>query len=86
MATSNPQVKATAYVHRGRSALIALASFVPNATSVTLSINHTMLGLSAAAVTLTAPVLVPMQPTARTFGPGEPIPIAALQGWILLLK
>ena len=84
--TSSTGVRATTYVHHGRSALIAVASFVPNATTVTLTIDYAMLGLVPGKATLTAPKLAPMQPTRRSFAAGEPITVPGLQGWLLVLE
>jgi len=55
---SSTGVRAATYVHHGRSALIAVASFVPNATTATLTIDYAMLGLVPSKATLTAPKLL----------------------------
>ena len=76
-------VKVTAFVRHGRATLLAVASFEAVDANVTLAIDWDALGL-AAGLELVAPELPPMQKAAR-FDCKASLPVAAGQGWLLLL-
>jgi hypothetical protein len=81
--TGREDVLATVYRRPGR-ALVALASWAAGETSVTLAIDWAALGIDPARATLRAPEIAGVQP-ARTFRPGEPIPVAPGRGWIVVI-
>ena len=79
-------VQATVFVRYGEKTLIVLASFAADDTKVTLDLDWPALGLNAATAKLSAPQLLPMQPNAATFAPGDTITVPAAQGMLLVLK
>jgi len=95
-AASNVEaVKVTTYVRKGKSALIVLANFGSQPTSVTLTFNWTLLGLDASTATLSVPKLrVPVQLGQNSISMFDPIKVPALthgaidsvEGVILLLE
>ena len=76
-------VKVTAFVRHGQATLLAVASFEGVDANVTLTINWKALGL-VEGLQLVAPELPPMQKAAR-FDCKASLPVAAGQGWLLLL-
>jgi hypothetical protein len=86
VSSSHPMVKVTSYVKKGEGTLLAVASFAPAATNltVTLTVDWDALGLPSNTL-MVAPVLVPFQPTANTFHAGSSILVEGGQGWLLLL-
>ncbi len=82
--TGRDDVLATAYVRDGRT-LVALATWAKEAVDVRLAIDWKALGLDPAAVRVTAPAIDAFQP-ARSFAPGEAIPIEPGKGWLLVLS
>ncbi|WP_266158808.1 glycoside hydrolase domain-containing protein [Dyella silvatica] len=82
--TGRDDVLATSYVRQGKT-MIALASWAPQQTSVSLNIDWKALGLKPGKLTLTAPAVEQFQPAA-TFQPGEPIPVEPGKGWLLILE
>ncbi len=81
--TSRSDVLATVYAKPGR-ALVALASWAEADTSVGLAFDWTSLGIDPARATIVAHPIDGFQP-ARTFAPGESIPVARGRGWLLTL-
>jgi hypothetical protein len=80
-------VRVTAYVRKGHSTLLAIASFAKTPLTVTLSIDWAALGLDPSApVFMHAPLLVPMQPKAQTFKPTDQLLVPVNQGWLLVLS
>jgi hypothetical protein len=82
--TSRPDVLATVYRKRG-AAMIALASWADGDADVTLAIDWRALGLDAAHVTIQAPAIARFQ-EAKTFAPGDAIPVAKDRGWLLVIR
>ncbi len=82
--TSQPQVLATIYRQKGQ-AMIALASWSDKPENCRLLVDWKKLGLDPQKVTIEAPAIENFQP-ARTFKPGEEIPVEPGQGWLLILK
>ena len=80
---SSAQVKATAYVAKGRT-LIALANFGNDDTTVTLRLSPQLLR-QASGGTLYAPPVSGYQDE-HSFPLGTPIPVPAKRGWLLLVK
>ncbi|HJV21251.1 MAG TPA: glycoside hydrolase domain-containing protein [Holophagaceae bacterium] len=78
------QVKATAYVQKGRT-LIALASWAKEPVTVAPRLDWAALGLDPAKATLRAHPIERFQ-EARTFQPGEAIPLAPGKGWLLEVR
>jgi len=81
--TGRADVLATTYVKAGK-AMVALASWAPQPVDVPLAIDWHALGIDPAAARLTAPGIEGFQP-ARTFRPGEPIPVEPGKGWLLVI-
>jgi hypothetical protein len=81
--TGRDDVLATSYVRHGRT-LIALASWAPQDTAVTLQIDWKALGLKPGSATLKAPAVAGFQPAAE-FKPGDTIPVERGKGWLLIL-
>ena len=80
--TGRADVLATVYRKDG-AALVALASWADTDIVVSLTIDWPALGIDPAAATITAPEIAGFQP-ARTFAPGEPIPVPKGKGWLLV--
>lgn len=83
--TGRADVLATSYVRKGHATLIALASWAPQATAVTLHIDWKALGLDPGKVRLTARAIDGFQP-ARRFALDRPIPVEPGKGWLLVLQ
>ena len=81
--TGRADVLATVYRKDG-AALVALASWAEADADVALTVDWRALGIDPDAATVTAPEIAAFQP-ARTFAPGEPIPVAKGKGWLLVL-
>lgn len=81
--TGREDVLATVYQRAGRS-LVALASWAPGATNVSLAIDFARLGLDPRRAHLYAPRIAGFQGE-RIWNPSEPIPVPAGRGWLLLL-
>jgi hypothetical protein len=82
--TGRDDVPATVYAKPGQ-ALVSLASWADSAVTVRLQVDWKALGIDSARATITAPEVRNFQP-ARTFGPGEEIPVAPGKGWLLVVK
>jgi hypothetical protein len=82
--TGNPQIPATVYRKPG-AALIALASWAAEDTTVTLTIDWQKLGIDPGHARIEAPAIVNFQ-RAGTFAPGEPIPLEKGKGWLLIVR
>ncbi len=79
-----PDVLATTYVRAGK-AMIALASWAPDAVEVRLAIDWKALGIDPARARITAPAIPGFQ-DGRSFDTGGPIPIPAGKGWLLVVQ
>jgi hypothetical protein len=77
-------IPATVYKKQG-AALVALASWAAQDTTVTLTIDWTSLGLDPAHASIEAPEIKNFQP-ARHFAPGEAIPVEKGKGWLLVIR
>ncbi len=82
--TSNDHVLATVYKKNG-SALVSIASWAANDTTVKLNIDWNKLGIDPSKATITAPEVKNFQP-ARSFLPGDEIPVEKGKGWLLIIK
>ncbi|MFC5740987.1 glycoside hydrolase domain-containing protein [Dyella tabacisoli] len=82
--TGRDDVLATSYVRKGKT-MIALASWAPQQTTVSLKIDWKALGLQPGKLKLTAPAVENFQPAA-TFRPGDAIPLEPGKGWLLILE
>lgn len=83
--TGHKDILATTYVIDGKRAMIALASWAKEDTSIKLKIDWKTLGLNKKKVKLTAPAIKDFQ-EAATFKPGDAIPIPKSKGLLLLIK
>ncbi len=82
--TSNPEVLATVY-KKEKSALVSIASWAADDTTVHLQIDWKALGIDPAKATITAPGARNFQP-ATTFQPGQDITVPKGKGWLLVIK
>ena len=82
--TGNPKVLSTAYLKSG-SALISLASWDPDTVGCVLTLDWKVLGLDSSKASIRAPAIKDFQ-DARSFTPGEKIPVAPGKGWLLILN
>ena len=82
--TSDPEVKATAYVKDGET-IVSIGNFSGRDKTVRLDIDWEALGIDKASASITAPFLKNFQEE-TTFRPGDPIPVKAKEGWMLLLR
>jgi hypothetical protein len=81
--TGRPDVLATLYRNQGRS-LLALGSWAPEGCAITPAVDWPALGLDPARASLYAPPVAGVQMEAL-FQSGEPIPVAAGRGLLLVL-
>lgn len=82
--TGRKDVLATTYLGPGR-AIVALASWNKDQTSVNLHIDWTAIGLKPDQATISAPAIPNFQP-AKDFRPDEPIYVAPAKGWLLIIQ
>jgi hypothetical protein len=82
--TDRTDVLVTSYAGNGKT-LLAVASWAPDTVNVKLQVDWKALGLDSARATIVAPAIDSFQ-VARTFRPGESIPVAAARGWLLELR
>jgi len=75
---------ATVYQKPG-AALVSLASWAEQDTTVQLKIDWTRLGIDPAKATITAPEMKNFQP-GRTFRVDEAVPVQKGRGWLLVIK
>ena len=82
--TGNPNIPATVYQKPG-AALISLASWAQQDTTVTLTIDWQKLGIDKAHATIEAPAIANFQQE-KKFTPGDPIPVEKGKGWLLIVR
>jgi hypothetical protein len=78
-------VKATVYLHKGKMALIVVASWAAEKVSVSFDYNWKALGLSASTTMLTAPYMIGVQDYAN-FDINQGIDVQPSKGWFLILE
>lgn len=82
--TGRDDILATSYSRPG-AAMIAVASWARDTTSVRLTINWRALGFDSTRVRIDAPDIPGFQP-ARSFKVGERVPVPNGRGWLLIVK
>ena len=82
--TNNPEVLATVY-KKDKSALVAIASWAADDTTVKLQIDWNALGIDPSKATITAPGARNFQ-SATTFQPGQDITVPKGKGWMLVIR
>ena len=82
--TGRDDVLATSYVRKGKT-LIALASWAPDQTDVTLHVDWKALGIKPGKAKLVAPAVEGFQKAAE-FKPGDAIPVEPGKGWLLIVE
>jgi hypothetical protein len=82
--TDNNRVLATVYKKQG-AAMVSIASWADDDTSVKLLIDWKTLGIDPAIATITAPEINNFQPGA-VFSPVQSIPVKKGRGWLLVIK
>jgi hypothetical protein len=82
--TSNPEVLATVY-KKDKSALVSIASWAADDTTVRLQIDWKALGIDPVKAIITAPEARNFQP-ATTFQVGQDINVPKGKGWLLVIK
>jgi len=83
--TTGDDVKATAYVHKGKKCLVAIGNFSDKEQTVTLDINWKFLKLNPGKVTMKTPEVEEFQKQ-QTFKFDEAITIKAKEGVMLLIE
>jgi hypothetical protein len=83
--TGHPSVLATAYIKRGASTLIALASWAPTDTNCTLRIDWKALGLDSTRAVLRVPASEGYQEGAL-FRPEQPVPVRRGKGLLIFVE
>jgi glycosyl hydrolase family 123 len=81
--TGRSDVLATVYRRPGKS-LVAIASWAAEPTSVRLNVDWKQLGIDEKQARIVAPAIANVQ-DARTFLPGEAIPVVQGKGWLLVI-
>lgn len=84
VSTNHPDVKATAYVKRGKL-LVSVASWAKEPVKVTLNINWDAVGLDKTQVKMHAPNIENFQPESL-FSITDEITIDPTKGWLLIVK
>jgi hypothetical protein len=82
--TNNPEVLATVY-KKDKSALVAIASWATDDTTIRLKIDWKALGIDPAKATITAPEVKNFQPAA-SFKEGQDINVPKGKGWMVVIK
>ena len=82
--TGRDDVLATVYVAAGRT-MVAIASWAGDSASVNLAIDWQALEIDPEHATITAPPVRGFQ-DAASFEPGESIPVAPGEGWVLIIE
>ena len=82
--TDNPGVLATVYQKKG-AALVSLASWASQDTTIRLNIDWKKLGIDQANAVIEAPEVKDFQP-ARSIVAGEAIPVQKGKGWLLIIR
>jgi len=82
--TGTHEIPATVYKKPG-AALVALASWASQDTTVKLNIDWASLGIDSAHATIEAPEIRNFQP-ARHFTPADVIPVEKGKGWLLVIR
>ncbi|RAV28174.1 hypothetical protein DN748_14860 [Sinomicrobium soli] len=82
--TGNEKVLATVYRKEGK-ALVSVASWAEEDTSVTLQIDWKALGIDRKKAGIRAPEVRDFQP-GRAFGTDEEIPVERNKGWMLIIE
>ena len=83
--TSHADIKATAYVHKGRRMAIAVASWAGEPLRAGLDINWEAVGLDPARVRVTVPEIAMFQP-ALAAPSLKAIPVEPNNGWIVVVE
>ena len=82
--TGTSEIPATVFKKPG-AALVALASWATQDTTIRLTIDWQALGIDSAHATIEAPEIRNFQP-ARHFAPGDGIPVEPGKGWLLVIR
>ncbi|MBJ6368598.1 glycoside hydrolase domain-containing protein [Snuella sedimenti] len=82
--TSNPNVKATAYIKEGKL-LVAIASWAKEPVSVKLNIDWDAVGLTKSQVKMIAPKIENYQPE-QLFSVDDDLTIDPTKGWLLVVE
>jgi hypothetical protein len=82
--TGREDIPATVYLKKG-AAMVALASWAQQDTTIRLNIDWQRLGIDPEHATIEAPAIQNFQ-AARHFAPGEAIPIEKGKGWLLVIR
>lgn len=83
--TDHPAVRATAYVHEGRSLAIAVASWAAEPVTVRLEIDWQAVGLEPDKVRVSVPEIGMFQPGLESVSLAS-LPIAPDQGWLIVIE
>ncbi len=84
VAASDEEVKATAFVRKGR-ALVAVGNFSAEEKTVTLTFNWKRLGLRPGKIRARMPAVENFQPE-KAYDPSAPLTIPAKKGFLIWLE
>ena len=84
VSTSDPEVKATAYVKDGRT-LVSIGNFSTKDKTIRLTVDWKALGLDPSKTRITAPEIRNFQ-AETAFKPGDSIPVKVKEGWMLVIE
>ena len=84
VSTSDPEVKATAYVKDGMT-IVSIGNFSERDKTVSLTIDWKAIGINPASAVITAPKLPAFQEE-TVFKAGQRIPVKAKEGWMLVIR
>jgi hypothetical protein len=79
-------IKATVYLHKGKMALIVVASWVTTNTTIGLTYDWNALGIDSMKAKLIAPMMIGIQDYAVFDKDATNIPIIPEKGWFFILE
>lgn len=83
--TSDPEVKTTAFIHKGKKALISVGNFSKEEKSVYLTFDWKTFKLNPQKVSIKAPEVKDFQ-SAQSFRLDQPLKIKAKEGYMLIVE
>ena len=84
VSTSDPEVKATAYVKDGKT-LVSIGNFSDRDKTVRLAVDFKALGIDPGKAKIFAPAVTNFQEE-TAFKPGQPITIKSKEGWLIIIS
>ena len=84
VSTSDPEVKATAYVKDGKT-LVSIGNFSGKDKTIKMTVNWKAIGIDPAKAKITAPEIMNFQDE-TSFKAGQPIPVKSKEGWLIVIS